>query len=607
MESETLDIEVETNVSAGTAISMHSVKNMLGDPKRDTLFEDQDETFSEKYGIELNNPIDGFGIELTEIQSRVVEGILRGFSETKYKGNSAPINVNQIVEDKFSGEIPDILKNIREVPVLKASQKEILEWSGINQNSIGATSRAVEAIEEIGMKQFCFVYSRLALDPNRQPYKNKSGQWVKEEVTCVDTLFTIKRVREDGKLPYYEIFPSAIFLDELDGYFLLIPNDWREELKKLTPNKKGSNYTAMFLLFLRYQYAQKIRANNEKKPFKIEWTPERLAQAIKIPESMIKKYKKRVRETLNAAYETAKILGYLEDYSVDGHLDILIMNERKYYHPSKESKKKNLRFSESMEDRNVTGAENIFSYFHKSRKILDQDHSVPEGTEREKQILVFLSILEGRSVDDVKSVIDWIFKSKYLSQQVTTPVQLLRRFEEISSAMSMEGNQVREEDQTSASSKEVFEYFHKIRKKLDKHHKLPIGEEKKRQIGIIESILEERSPVQVKLVIEWGVNSPFWTSKLMTPEGLSKNIGKIYPEMRVKEPWRVNIEAAEFAVTNFISKQRDASLKASEKSIDIYIGNKPVFVLGYREEDFIKRLKKALNEYGFSKLESDKS
>ena len=89
----------------------------------------------------------------------------------------------------------------------------------------------------------------------------------------VGSLFRIKTVRtEEGELQYYEIHPSAPLLDQISNYFLLVPNDWREEVKQLT-GKRASSYTYELLLWLRLQYEQIRRYNSgknrKKKPFKI--------------------------------------------------------------------------------------------------------------------------------------------------------------------------------------------------------------------------------------------------------------------------------------------------------------------------------------------------
>jgi hypothetical protein len=133
----------------------------------------------------------------------------------------------------------------------------------------------------------------------------------------------------------HEIVPSPIFLDQRESYFMLIPYNWREEVRELVGNKRASSYTFRFLLFLRYQYELKRRAEKiDNEHFTIKWNWEEIAIAIKMPESVYKRKKDRAQKILDDAYFVAKELGYLKEYDRDGVVDSLMLNEQKYY-PSK--------------------------------------------------------------------------------------------------------------------------------------------------------------------------------------------------------------------------------------------------------------------------------
>src|ERR1700722_13381800 len=74
-----------------TLIGLHSVKTLLGNEQQLSLFNEHSiESFSKTYGVKLDGKIERLGIDLTDIQSRVVEAILRGFTITNYKGNTEP-------------------------------------------------------------------------------------------------------------------------------------------------------------------------------------------------------------------------------------------------------------------------------------------------------------------------------------------------------------------------------------------------------------------------------------------------------------------------------------------------------------------------------------
>ena len=80
-----------------TQIGLHSVRNMLGSEMQLSLFSDYTiENLSSSSGVKLDGKIERFGIDLTDIQSKIMEGILRGFTETNYRGNIEPRDTAQI-------------------------------------------------------------------------------------------------------------------------------------------------------------------------------------------------------------------------------------------------------------------------------------------------------------------------------------------------------------------------------------------------------------------------------------------------------------------------------------------------------------------------------
>jgi hypothetical protein len=204
LDHERMEVQEQT-----TMIGLNSVKNLIGHEYQLNLFSEHSiESFIRAYGVKLTGKIDRFGIDLNETQSRVMEGILRGLSETNYKGNVEPKNKTQLIHDRYGfGDLPSTYKYVKEIPCLRATQSQILAWAEVNKNSIAEKERAVEALRELGTTQYCFYYDRLALDENGMPEKDKEGKWKKEEVMAVDTLFVIKEVRDqrEGRLEYYPL------------------------------------------------------------------------------------------------------------------------------------------------------------------------------------------------------------------------------------------------------------------------------------------------------------------------------------------------------------------------------------------------------------------
>lgn len=328
------------------AIGIHAAKQFFGDAKQLSLFSDEKvETFIDATGLQLLNKPDSFGLALNMNQKRVFEGILKAFSETNYKGDSQVTRGSSLkgVYSKRSTELERVYQNIENIPVVRLTQADIVKLSGYDMNNQKHKKDTVEAITHLATTQFCFYWVRLAKDENGKPLKDKKGLYKKEEVMEVGTLLRIKTIRnEDGNLQYYEIHPSSVVLDQVNSdyggnYFLLVPKNWREEVKKLV-GKKASSYTYEFLFWLRLQYEQIRRYNSnpghkKKKPFLLKKTWEEIAQALKMPETLYKRNRKTAMSKIEDAYQTAIALGYLNEVKSGEVTDTLYLNEDFYPKP----------------------------------------------------------------------------------------------------------------------------------------------------------------------------------------------------------------------------------------------------------------------------------
>ena len=320
-----------------TKIAIHAVKQFYADNIQLSLFsDDKIDAFTKTTGISLINRPDTYGVVLNQSQRRVLEGILKAFSDTNYSGDE------EIDKATYSSTIYPINKiagaysNVDKIPLVKLTQSQIIQLSGYERTQ-GDKVDVIEAISFLATKQFCFYWIRLKTDERGRAVKDKSGNYVKEEVMEVGSLFRIKTIRNEvGELQYYEIHPSAPVLDQVNNYFLLVPNNWREEVKRLT-GKKASSYTYELLLWLRLQYENIRRYNSisgrKKKQFEISKSWEDMAIALKMPETMYKANRKRASAIIQEAYATAIKLGYLIKVDNNGATDILYLNEAYYPKP----------------------------------------------------------------------------------------------------------------------------------------------------------------------------------------------------------------------------------------------------------------------------------
>ncbi|MBB63432.1 MAG: hypothetical protein CMO81_00020 [Waddliaceae bacterium] len=428
---------------------------MLGDKGQTELFENHDKEFSEHFGIALSGRIERFGIDLSDTESRMIEAILHGFTLTSYKGNLESKPKEEILQESYEGKQPPTFKYIEQLPRLRATQSDILEWAGINKNSIAAKVRALEALTTLGRKQYCFFYDRLAFDENRMPMQDRHGKWKKEEVIAVDTLFTIKEVRDQGKgaLQYYEIIPSPLFLDQRDSYFLLVPNNWREEVRTLYGNKKASSYTFRLLMFLRYQYEVKRRSTNISPPYEIRWSPKEIATAINMPSSVVERNRNRMNTLLEDAYEVSIRLGYLNSYERLGHLDILRLRDDKYYGSVNSVFNTCVQQQKPTEKQHSKEAEELFSKLHENKKKIDPKHTPPDGKDKESEVSTFDVLLSARSFNEIATLMDWGFSKKFWCTRVSTPQKILKNFSDAWIEMSLENSPVSQEDNKSWVSK----------------------------------------------------------------------------------------------------------------------------------------------------------
>lgn len=341
---------VTEEVEKLTKIAIHTVSQFYGDSKQLSLFsEEKIDIFKDATGLNLTNRPTNYGVVLNQAQRKVFEGILQAFTETNYKGHEQKDKATALGEiystTKISAETltkgdKAPYKNIDTIPVVKLTQSEIISLSGYDLKSQrqGDKQDVIEALSFLATNQFCFYWIRLKRE-NGKPVKDKNGDYTKEEVMEVGTLLRIKTVRDQtGLLQYYEIQPSAPLLDQVNNYFLLVPNNWRDEVKQIT-GKRASSYTYELLLWLRLQYEQKRRynkgggKNRKSKDFIIRKSWEEVAIALKMPETMYKRNRPRSYKIIKEAYAVAIKLGYLLKVENNGATDILYLNESYYPKP----------------------------------------------------------------------------------------------------------------------------------------------------------------------------------------------------------------------------------------------------------------------------------
>lgn len=422
-------------------MSMHALKNILGNVNHSKLLQDGK--------VVPHDGITQLGIDLSDMELKIVEGILKAFAETQNKGNLPPMSIEEIQQGYLGEDLPKTFDNIKQLPRIHLTQKKLFALAGIKENSIADKQRAVEALLNISQKKYQIYYSRLAQNELGKPTKNKFGQWEKEFVVGVGTLFNIYHVfsEKTKQLRYYEIHPNPAFLDQIENYFVLIPYEWRKEVKRIAGGKKISLSMYLFLLYLRYQYEIRRRKKCSDLNNQLSENWWKIAQAIRV--SDLDEHKSRARTTLIRAYELAKSLGYLVDYEVGQQIDVLTFNTQKYL-PACKSDQQQLTVDDMSE---------MFNYFYFEKRKIDPSCEIPTERKKTPQMLAISNILKFYSKQTFYDVVRWGLNNPQWFDKIETPNRLKYRFKDVLNDMKRVVNE--SQDKVEQSNKEYAEEISK--------------------------------------------------------------------------------------------------------------------------------------------------
>lgn len=309
--------------------SLNSVSNMFDLVQQDLFTSKFVEDLKKCFSPLINASVGRYGIDITDMECRVLEVIIHGFTETEYAGNYKSIS-REDLSLQIDNHIDLKSTKIEKFPRFKFTQSELMERLGIDRNQPGAISRAVVALESLSSKMFTFYYERKSTNEEGSIEVDENGNVIYESVMAQGSLLTLLRVqgKDDQRLKNYEVILNPIFLEERDSQCLLIPSGWRDEVVSVVGKKKTSPVVFKFLIFLRYAHELFLR-NHNNPPFMFEVGVDEMARMLKISESVIKN-KKRTASLLDSCYSTAKKLGYLLDYKMGMYIHTLTLNEDKY-------------------------------------------------------------------------------------------------------------------------------------------------------------------------------------------------------------------------------------------------------------------------------------
>jgi len=319
--------------------TVSSLKQEIGSELQDDLFQKKREKHIEQYKIVVNeNERGGPGFTFSQTASMVYEGFLKKLHQTDFNPEQREliIDPSYLLGSKYAkGDYPinyfGSLGNYEyNNPVIIITQAEWLQLSGIGRG-FWAVQKFRDALDEL-QKNYWIYYTR-------KNFKrlDKEGKPAEEEVLVLDKALNIKAISENGKLIYYEVSPSVVSFDQRDSYFIMIPEKWREEAKKLLPSGRITLTLARLILFMIFQYERK-RSKGAEKKIDLYW--DTLSRWVIIPKTIRANHPKRAKIMLETAFEEAKLLGYITKWdsllgkeTKKGLKYILTLNPEKYYNP----------------------------------------------------------------------------------------------------------------------------------------------------------------------------------------------------------------------------------------------------------------------------------
>lgn len=398
--------------TSSTRISMHAISNVLDGASSSS---------EDLKNIDKNIYPSITRINLSALQMNMMAAILRGFTSTGYKGNISQLedrNPNaQPLNTELEGEA-SLFEKTTTVPILRITQKRLLDLAGINQASAGEKERAIESIIYLKTRNFFIKYSRLIFDKNGEPMRDEEGNWKKETQEGIYPLFDVRPIKDErsGILKYYEIIPSQVFLDQVDKHYTYLPKDFNIEIKKLLGSKKASRSIFLFFYFLSYSYGIQV---GRKKTSRVKISLEKIFPKIGVSTASFKNQRKRSLKILDEACDIALKLNYLLSWErTDKQLSISINHEKFQY-----------KEEISMQITQLV-PEEIFNFFHKTKNHLDLSHKPPTGIRKDKEIVEFEILLNERKIDDIKQLINWALTQKYWCSRLGTVARLRKNFHE---------------------------------------------------------------------------------------------------------------------------------------------------------------------------------
>ena len=214
---------------------------------------------SQKFGIIRNGKVEQqLGLDLSLSESKALHALLKLLDKTSYRGNIEGTNIESDENRmNYSGVLPRITCTLTEYLEAYGLEKKHTN-RGFNEFSPQLREEAMDALRSLARNRYTFVYKRETFSK-----REKEIDRIEAEVPLISVIKgyfgltekennQLERGIEDEntqKKLLLGIEFGPIFVDQIDGYFVLIPSNLYTDIKKVV-GKKYSSYIPLFIEWL---------------------------------------------------------------------------------------------------------------------------------------------------------------------------------------------------------------------------------------------------------------------------------------------------------------------------------------------------------------------
>jgi len=259
------------------------------------------------------------GLSLSLTENKALFALQKLLDKTNYKGNIEGRDATPENTFHYSGYLPRVQFNPAEY--LEAyGLKRSTSGRGYQEFNSNERSEAMKALRSLADKKFKIIYERKRWDEKKKMVTDV----IITESSLIQIVWGLigldaeeKKKWDEGRFSETELMDrstiavefSPIMVDQIDGYFILIPSSFYEDIKAQIPAAKYSQYIPLFLEWLILQAEIQRRA---KTGWKIEINYKKLAEKLGMGKLIRQRKNKEIRANLEECYDIAIKLGYIE-------------------------------------------------------------------------------------------------------------------------------------------------------------------------------------------------------------------------------------------------------------------------------------------------------